>query len=279
MAIAVAISNTESERPEWSEDQDGVTAVTWMRVDTGDPVEAAKASGIPARGTALDAVRAPNVTLRQITVIPVAVGRALGTGINPGTTSSGVSRIRLDWSSKINFGNIPKPTKPGEIYTLVQTSRTQQTIYYGQDRDTNFNNAAYEDLATVGATGLAGPINDGDGVGLNLTRMEVMVVRAYDAKTPPNYASFVSLFDSINRNAVTLPAIYGSTQSWSAGEGQLLYVGPEIDPQGDIVTVKHKFEFAPDHWIRYQTRKADGTLGRRYTVRINNYRDFSGLVS
>lgn len=275
--VAYAFSNTDQERPEWNEDQDGVDAVTYMRVDTGDPVAARNAAGIPVRGSLLGGTS--TVTLRRITVTPLSIGRELGRGINPASASTGCSRIRLDWSSKVNFGAIPKPNEPGQIFTLVQTSRTQQTVYYGQDRETNFNGAEFQDLKDVGATGLAGPINDGDGVGINVSKMEVMVVRAYAATNPPDYAAFVPLFDKINRQSVTLPAIYGSTQQWTAAVGQLLYVSPEIEPQGDIVTVKHRFEFAPDHWVRYQTRKGDGTIGRRYTVRTHDYADLRGLVS
>jgi len=280
MAIFRRVRDNEDFQSSFVENEDGITFIEFGEIDTADEKEAALASGLPEVGDTLDDADYDNVTLRTIEITPLYGGQKLGEGAFPNNPNPGWSKVKLTWSSVVRGSGSTKPTKPGQKFTTVAYTRSQQTAYFGVDMDTP-SGLGYDleaPVESVPPLALCPPINDGDGVGVNVTKMEVTVTKAYSKLNTPNYAAWPSLCDKLNNGALTLPAIFGSKQTWSAPKGSLRYIGPEVEPQGDLIVVRHKFEFAPDHYLRFQTRKKDGTIGKRYRVRLENFADLSGLV-
>jgi hypothetical protein len=270
------ITDIENMAPSWDVSKDGITVREWGEINTADMVDAAEASGLPELGDPYDAVKYPDVTLRKIRIKPDVGGQRLGTGAFPNAANPGWSLVELEWSDEAPDGG-GQITKAGQKFSTIVFSRGQQTVYYGIDTTLTGGNTTIN-VASATPLQLAPPINDGDGIGIAVGKLEVIVTRGYAKGSEPNYASFSALLDKLNLNPMTLPAIFKSTQTWSAARGELRYVGPEVDPQGKLVVVRHRFEFARDHLVRFQTRKADGSLSRRYAARVDDYADLSGLV-
>lgn len=255
----------------------GLSATRYGRIDTSDVRDAAAASGIPAIGDAFHTTAYPTLIVRKIDIEPIAGGQTLGLGIAPASANPGASEVTITYDTS-GGGTIknPKPTVPGEAWTEIEVGSSSQTVYYGQD----LADTAHADtnLESIPAENLAGPLNDGDGVTLDVPVLSLSVVKSYAATASIPFATWVALAGKINSASVALPPMYKTSASWTLAKGQLLYMMPKIEAQGDLIVVRHQFAAAPDHNQRLQERGPDGTVAKRQTVRLRNYADLSGLV-
>jgi hypothetical protein len=255
----------------------GMTATRYGKIDTSDVRDAAAASGIPAIGDAFHTTAYPTLTVRKIDIEPLVGGQTLGLGIAPASANPGVSEVTISYDTG-GGGTIknPKPTVPGEAWTEIDVGSSSQTVYYGHDIADTAN--ANTNVESIPAEALAGPLNDGDGVTLDVPTLSLSVVKSYAATSSIPFSSWVALAGKINSASVTLPPLYKTGTGWTLAKGQLLYVLPKIEAQGDLIVVRHQFVAAPDHNQRLQERGPDGTVAKRQTVRLRNYADLSGLV-
>lgn len=248
----------------------GTQATRYGRVNTVDLAEAARASGLPKVGDPFDAQNYPLVKVRSVSIEPLYGGQQLGQGVAPAAANDGTSEVTIEYDS--GTGSDHKPTTPGETFTEFEAGSTGQNVYFGAPEG---NDA---DIETIGLAQLVGPLNDGDGVSLDVPTVTMSVVKAYDKATAViNFAGFIGLLGKINKSPVTLPGVYGTGLNFGMGKGQLLYQGPQVQVLDDLIVVRHVFKAAPDHNYLEQVRGPDGKATAKKVVRMRNYAEFSGL--
>jgi len=255
----------------------GIQATRYGRIDTSDVGDAAAASGLPALGSAFHTTAYPAVVLRKIDIQPMAGGQGLGQGIAPASANPGVSEVTLTYDST-GGGTIknPKPTEPGEAWTEIENGSSSQTVYYGQDRaDSSHADTA---LASIPPEALVGPLNDGDGVSIDVPLISLTVVKSYAASASIPFGTWAAKRNTLNDGSLAFPPLYKTGASWTLSKGQARYLTFKVEVQGELLVVRHEFAVAPDHWQRIQERGPDGTVAKRLTVRVQDYGDHSGLV-
>jgi len=255
----------------------GIKATRFGKIDTSEVNDAAIATGLPKIGDLFHVSAYPLLAIRSIDIEPIAGGQGLGLGIAPASANPGISEVTLNYDTA-GGGTIknPIPTEPGEAWTSIDVGSSSQTIYYGQDLLNTAN--ANTPLASIALEDLVGPINDGDGVSIDVPTLSLSVIKAYAATSSIPFSSFVTKTGTLNSASVQLPPLYKTSAAWTLAKGQLLYMGPKIDAQGELIVVTHQFVAAPDHHQRIQERGPDGKVAKRLTVRVRDFADHSGLV-
>lgn len=264
------------ERDRFGANANGKTATRYGRIDTADITAAQIASGLPRIGDALH-VSTPGIVVRTIDIQPVAGGQTLGLGAFPGAANTGLSEVVIQYDSS-GGGDIknPKPTVPGEAWTSIENGSTSINIYYAPEADSTL--AGTTNIESLPDGLLVGPINDGNGISLDVATLAVTVTKSFLATASIPFNTYNSLRNTLNIAPITLPPLYNGPNSWTLAKGQGLYTGFVPEVQGELLVVKHQFKIATDHWVRIETRAPDGTLADRKTLRPRNYADHSGLV-
>jgi len=255
----------------------GIQATRFGKIDTSVVNDAAIATGLPKLGDLFHVSAYPLLAVRKIDIEPIAGGQGLGQGIAPASANPGISEVTITYDTA-GGGTIknPIPTEPGEAWTSIDVGSSSQTIYYGQDLADTAN--ANTLLKNIAPDDLVGPLNDGDGVSIDVPTLSVSVVKAYAATDTIPFASMVQLTGTLNNGPITLPPLYKTDAVWTLGRGQALFVGFKVDAQGELIVVTGQFVAAPDHHQRIQERAPDGKVAKRLTVRVRDYADHSGLV-
>ena len=255
----------------------GIKATRFGSIDTSVVNDAAIATGLPKIGDRFHTSAYPLLAVRSIDIEPLFGGQGLGQGIAPSSANPGVSEVTINYDTA-GGGSIknPIPTEPGEAWTSIDVGSSSQTIYYGQDLADTAN--ANTLLKNISAADLVGPLNDGDGVSIDVPTLSVTVVKAYAATDTIPFSTMVQMAGTLNSGPIALPPLYKTDARWNLIKGQSLFVGPKVEAQGELIVVSLQFVVAPDHHQRIQERAPDGKVAKRLTVRVRDYADHAVLV-
>jgi hypothetical protein len=232
---------------------------TEWRVDTADEVAALAATGLPAIGTAYPG--AANVKANRIQ------GEHMG-GANGGG-AVGWTRVEVTYASE-GYGSSSTPVVPVSGKAYAEFEITTQQIQ------------AYNEIDAAGlAVANSKPINNGEGVPVDVPVAALRIVRYYDAAsvTGSLVASWLALCGTVNNATVNTPQLMGEGGTLTFAAGQLRYRAPRIEKVGDLIQVTHEMMASPtDHLVRWQPLNPDGTsAGAIVSSRVYRNATWPGL--
>lgn len=142
-----------------------------------------------------------------------------------------------------------RPSEPGTRYTDAGFNQRNLKIY-----------APPADGITEPAGASTSPFNNGQGLDVEVAELAVRVMAYYTPEELPALSGMLAFCNKVNRAAVVLPPLLGSSVGIALAAGQLRVRAPVIKPRGRSVEVAWECVLAEDHYARWRNEKADGSF-------------------
>jgi hypothetical protein len=256
------------------ESESGWTARSyWLISGTPDVVEAEIGSVglVPKVGDPLSARMANlKVVGREFVEIGGSYDTAAQTGGHVG--------LVVDYATPSAGGRLPSPTA-GLKFSRFRAGVTTLNRVYDVRKELG---TGYDYINPAGNTVIDSPVKGGRGYNVAVGQQEIEVSRYYkaDEVTSVFLSRLIELqtFQAVNRDEVPIPPVYGTTASFTFRQGELRYVGYEMDADRGLVLLVHTLAAAPDWWTRWVREDDTGEAVGDPVITVSYpAMDFSGL--
>lgn len=240
----------------WSVEQtvDGYKGVRWYRVNTGNVVEAIRASGIPRMSDYWDPNRFPRLQVRSI---------------GPCESWSQVQGVQDDngWTYVPVYYDTVSAVRltPHTVYTHTpETMTVRRGLVYNPDRDPDAAAVPWAPQSGVSikidASGRK-LIGNGDGASKHYARMEAEVHCYLDIQSSSfnlDLLDLAAMEPIVNSDRVELPPVYGFPVGRKFGQGKLRTKGYELEIVNSYWHYTLKLEYAFNWYAYWADLNSDG---------------------
>jgi len=207
-----------------------------------------EAEGLPAIGSSWSA-KYPG--LKVVSIRPACLGGADTTG----TGTGGITRVEVRYAED-GPGAFARP-QVDTAYTELDFST--ETVLRRETLERFAATANGEDIDPSRSVDSDSLINGGQGVGVQVPRLDARITHFRPINTTLPLASYLALTGKVNAASITLPPVRGTLGRMPMAPGQVLYLGienPEVS-QG-LLRVTHKVQLARDWLYRWMRENAKG---------------------